>query len=57
MVVLLRMWQLQSVGGDGVSEEECKLCAGEDDVELTEMCDDCRAEVVYLLGQRRAGEY
>ncbi len=28
MVVLLRMWQSQSVGGDGMNEKKCSMCKG-----------------------------
>lgn len=38
--------------------EECKLCAGEEVVEdLNDMCAECRSEVLFLLAERRAGEY
>jgi len=37
--------------------KECKMCAGEDVEDLSKCCDECRAEVNYLLSQRRAGEY
>jgi len=48
-------------GGEGVSEyEDCLMCNGRDcdsSDDLVKLCDECRAEVVYLLSQRRAGEY
>jgi hypothetical protein len=38
--------------------EHCPMCElMQDDADLDELCDECRAEVVYLLDQRRAGEY
>ena len=40
-----------------MSEDECPICNGQDAEDLSECCDDCRAEVNYLLSLRRAGEY